>query len=282
MNVLKKLICTATVALSMASAHAGVMNNWVFNPNGGGYASGQAVGSYLDMYGSAFVQITATSADTFNFVEHGAFDLYQADSNSQPFPSGGNITATFEAYGSGHFNGAYAFGGGDLQLFHNPVKQYGKTDGIYGANLGTHIADLEIMFGGGGNVDGNGGPVAGSPSTVLVMGWVLAPGYFFDGSGNDLLSDPDGRRMMLNFTSNGVAPDLMMVGELACEFSHYTGPGCGLGTYSNVAGNHYFTRNTGGELKLLSANVPEPGSPAILAIGLLGAGIVLRKRGKKA
>lgn len=42
MKILKKLACAAALAVSMGAVHAApVLNNWVFNPSGGGFAGGQ-------------------------------------------------------------------------------------------------------------------------------------------------------------------------------------------------------------------------------------------------
>ncbi|MGJ9420894.1 hypothetical protein ACHAC9_24685, partial [Massilia sp. CMS3.1] len=74
------------------------MNNWVFNPIGGGFASGQTIKESLDVNGNAFIQITPTGGTSFSFTEHAVFNIVQADANGKLFPvnyPGGNITATF-------------------------------------------------------------------------------------------------------------------------------------------------------------------------------------------
>src|SRR5690349_15311789 len=99
MKFLKKLACATAVAMSVAgSANAGVViNDWVFNPAGQGYASGQEINEYLDVNGNAFIQLTPTGGNSFSFTEHAVFNIVQADSNGQLFPlnfAGGNISAT--------------------------------------------------------------------------------------------------------------------------------------------------------------------------------------------
>jgi hypothetical protein len=285
MKFLNKLACAAAVALSFAgSANAGVvLNDWVFNPNGGGYAAGQAINEYLDVNGNAFIQLNPTGGSSFSFVEHAAFNIVQADSNGKLFPmkfAGGNITATFEAQGTGSFNGAFQFSGGSIKIYQNPTNdQYASNNGIYGANLGNLIADFDVLVGGGGQVDGSGSPISNGQVTVFAKAdkGDLASGYFFRGNGADLANEA-----ILSFAftnANGVSkPDSNLVGELACQFAAFGGAGCNGQPYANVPGSHFFVSNNG-QFKL--AEVPEPGSLALFGIAMLGAGVVTRKRAKK-
>ena len=285
MKFLKKLSCAAAVALSFAgAAHAGpVLNDWKFNPTGTGFANGQTVHEYLDVNGNAFIQLTGTSANTFSFKEHAVFNIGQADSNGQFFPvnyPGGNITATFEAMGSGTFNGAFQFTGGTINIYQDATNNYGTTTGIYGANDGKLIASFDVLMGGGGLVDASGNPISNGQVTVFAKAdkGDLAAGYFFRNNGTDLTNES-----VLSFAftnANGVSnlsPNL--VSEVACQFSGFTGPGCGTGTYANAPGQYFFVSNNG-QFKL--AEVPEPGSLALFGIAMLGAGVTLRKRNKKA
>jgi hypothetical protein len=286
MKVLNKLACAAAVALSFAgSAHAGiVINDWVFNPVGTGFASGQTINEYLDVNGNAFIQLNPTSAKSFDFVEHAVFNIAQADSNGMLFPvnyAGGNITATFQAQGTGNFSGAFSFSGGQINIYQNPTSgQYGSTNGFYGANLGNLIATFNVTPGGGGLVDGTGNPVKNGQVSVFAKAdaGALAPGYFFRGNGKDLTNEP-----ILSFAftnANAVqSPTSRLVSEVACQFAGFTGTGCPTGSgYSNTPGQYFFVSNNG-QFKL--AEVPEPGSLALFGIAMLGAGVVSRKRAKK-
>ena len=285
MKFLKKLACAAAVAMTVAgSANAAtVMNDWVFNPNGGGYSAGQSVNEYLDVNGNAFIQINPTGGSSFSFTEHAVFNITQADSNGQLFPvnyAGGNITATFEATGSGNFSGAFSFSGGTIRMYQNPTNgQYGSTDGFYGANLGNEIATFTVMAGGGGLVDASGSPTNNGQVTVLARADMgsLDSGYFFRENGDDLSMESI---LAFAFTNaNTIAdPTDRLVDEVACQFANYGGPGCGTGTYANGPGNFFVGNN--GQFKL--AEVPEPGSLALFGIAMLGAGVVSRKRAKKA
>jgi hypothetical protein len=285
MKFLKKLACAAAVAMTVAGAAnaSTVMNDWVFNPTGTGFANGQVVNESLDVNGNAFIQITPTGASSFSFAEHAVFNIVQADSNGQLFPvnfAGGNITATFEATGTGNFSGAFTFGGGTIRLFQNPTNgQYGSTEGFYGANLGNEIATFSVLAGGGGLVDASGSPVNNGQVTVLAHAPVggLDAGYFFRENGADLSQESVLAFAFTNANTVG-APTTRLVDEVACQFSGFTGNGCNGTGFSNTPGNFFVSNN--GQLKL--AEVPEPGSLALFGIAMLGAGVISRKRAKKA
>jgi hypothetical protein len=289
MKFLNKLACAAAVALTFAgTANAGVvMNNWVLNPTGGGFAGGQTIHEYLDVNGSSFIQLSGTpGSSSFTFTEHSVFNIPQADGNFKLFPlnyPGGNLTATFEATGTGTLNSGFTFSGGTIKIYQNPTaNQYGTTAGIYGANLGNLIGTFDVLAGGGGRVDQFGNPISNGQVTVNAKANTgdLASGYWFRGNGDDLSMESV---LAFAFTNanplqnaNGT-PNL--VSEVACQFAGYTGAGCDGTAYVDVNGNHFFLA-TNGEFKL--AEVPEPGSLALFGIAMLGAGVVSRKRAKKA
>ena len=289
MTFLKKLTCAAALALSFANAHAAVnsavLNDWVFNPNGGGFASGQKINEYLDVNGNAFIQLTPSGTNSFSFVEHAVFNISQADSNAKLFPmnyAGGNISAVFEATGTGNFNGAFSFTGGSISIYQNPVAQYGSTAGTYGANLGNLIASFNVLAGGGGVVDASGRPISNGQVSVIASAdaGALKEGYFFNSKGKDLATES-----ILSFAftnANNVAnPSKTLVSELVCEFSGFKGNGCKKNTtYKNKAGE-YFLFSNNGQFKL-ATEVPEPGSLALFGIAMLAAGVAVRKRANKA
>ncbi|MGJ9418438.1 flocculation-associated PEP-CTERM protein PepA [Massilia sp. CMS3.1] len=285
MKFLKKLACAAAVAMTFAgsASAATVLNNWVFNPTGGGFASGQTVKESLDVNGNAFIQITPTGGTSFSFTEHAVFNIVQADANGALFPvnyPGGNITATFVGAGSGNFSGAFSFSGGTIRMYQNEVNnQYASTNGFYGANLGEEIATFTVMAGGGGLVDASGSPTNNGQVTVFAKADAgsLDAGYFFRENGDDLSLESV---MAFAFTNANTVgrPDAVQVSEIACEFAGFTGAGCNGTAYANGPGNIFLGNN--GQFKL--AEVPEPGSLALFGIAMLGAGVMSRKRAKKA
>jgi hypothetical protein len=284
MKFMKKLACAAAVAMTMAGGAnaATVLNNWVFNPVGGGFSSGQKVNEYLDVNGNAFIQINPTGGSSFSFKENAVFNIVQADGKGKLFPvnfPGGNITATFEAAGTGNFSGAFTFSGGTIRMYQNPTFEYGSTVGYFGADQGNQIAEFTVMAGGGGMVNANGSPTNNGQVTVFAKADAgsLDAGYFFRENGQDLSTESI---MAFAFTNaNTIAqPDAVLVDEVACQYAGFTGAGCNGGTYANTPG--YFFVGNNGQFKL--AEVPEPGSLALFGIAMLGAGVVSRKRAKKA
>ena len=278
MKLLKKMACAAAVAMSMGAAQAApVLNDWVFNPTGGGFAGGQQINEYLDVNGNAFIQINPTGGSSFSFQEHAVFNILQADSNGQPLSS--NISATFEATGTGNFSGAFTFTGGTIRMYQNPVNQYGSTAGIYGADQGNLIAEFNVMAGGGGLVDASGSPTNNGQVTVLAQAarGSLDAGYFFRENGDDLSHESVMAFAFTNANTVGEPTD-RLVDEVACQYANFTGAGCNGTDYANTSG--YFFVSNNGQFKL--AEVPEPGSLALFGIAMLGAGVVSRKRAKKA
>ncbi len=290
MKLLKKLACTAAVAMSMGAAQAApVLNDWVFNPTGDGYESGQVINEYLDVNGNAFINLTPTGDTSFTFTEHAVFNISQADSNGVLFPlayPGGNISAVFEATGTGNFSGAFTFSGGTIRMYQNPVNgQYGSANGIYGANLGNLIASFDVLAGGGGLVDASGSPTTNGQVSVFARAeaGALAPGYFFLDGGEDLSGSAVLAFAFTNANTVGDPTD-RLVDEVACEYAGFGGPGCDGTAYENAPGDYFFL-STNGQFKLNEVEggeVPEPGSLALFGIAMLGAGIAVRRRAGKA
>jgi hypothetical protein len=292
MKYLKKLTAAAAVAMTMAGGAnaATVLNDWVFNPTGGGFGSGQQVNEYLDINGNSFIQINPTGASSFSFTEHGVFNIAQADGNGQLFPvnfPGGNITATFEATGTGSFGGAFSFTGGTIRMYQNPTNgQYATAAGIYGANLGNQIAEFSVLAGGGGMVDASGSPTNNGQITVLASAdrGGLDAGYFFRENGTDLSTESILAFAFTNANTVGDPSDLL-VSEVACEYADFSGNGCNGTGYANTPGAFFVSNN--GQLKLGEGDtppgeVPEPGTLALFGIAMLGAGLASRKRFGKA
>ena len=286
MTSLKQLGCAALLSLCAAgTAQSSIlMNDWVFNPAGTGFAAGQQIGEYLDVNGNGFIQLTPSGGTSFTFREHAVFNLVQADSNGRLFPLNyptGNITATLEAVGSGSFGGVFSFTSGTIRMYQNPTPgQYGSTAGYYGANLGIQIAQFNVLAGGGGKVNANGSPLNNGQVTVEAEAeaGMLRAGYFFNKHGVDLSSVPVFSFAFTNANTVG-SPSTAKVKEIACEFSGFTGNGCKpLTRYKNVDYQHFFI-GAGGQFKL--AEVPEPGSVALFGIALAGIG-ALRRRPKAA
>ena len=289
MKFLKKFALGTALAVSMGTAQSQeVLNNWVFNPNGGGYEAGLNVREYLDVNGNAFIVLNpADEGPSFTFREYAVFNLVQADSKGALFPvnyEGGNISAIFEGYGTGTLGGEFTFSGGTIRMFQNPADgQYGGTEGIYGADQGNLIATFNVLRG-GGEVDAEGNPIANGQVNVFAEASAgdLAEGYFFRGNGDDLAMEDI---LAFAFTNaNGIAsPEETLVDEVACQFANFGGPGCNGEAYANAPGQYFFIGGNGQfKLNETQGEVPEPGSLALFGIAMLGAGFAARKRNTRA
>jgi hypothetical protein len=284
MKLITKLLCTAGVALSMmGAAHAEtILNNWSFNPTGTGPVGAMPVTESLDVTGAGFIDLTVTGANTFNFVEHAVFKILSGDNGTNEIDSYWNdqrVTATFEAAGQGTFNGGFIFTSGKIRMYttNAAVAPYGTSAGFYGANVGTMIAEFDVLVGGGGLVNPDGSPVNNGQVTVHAKasaGAGLMPGVFFR-NGNIDLTNEDVLSFAFTNANTILLPTDMQVSEIICQYSGYVAQGCTAATYSNTPNDHFLVGNNG-QFKL--ASVPEPTSIALFGIALLGAGVVSRKR----
>ncbi len=279
MNI-RKFLASTLVAAGMAvasAAQSAVVTNWYLDADGAGGAGGAThITSFLDIVGGAYIVLTPTGGANFTFEEWGA-----VRSTSHDFGLPYNATQTrelaalFDATGNGTFGGDATFTGGTLNLYSIPLGQWGSTTGIFGVD-GMPIATFEVI-GGGLQVNPDGTPIANGQVELIAKATFLAAGYFFFDAGltmdmADVVNDPMG--LLFGFAT--VNANQIPTDQLNTTFADEIFESTGLpGTWVNDPALGSFFVSNNGQFRL---SVPEPGTVALMGIGLLGLGLVRRRR----
>lgn len=278
-NIRKTLVGAALATVFLPNiASAGFLTNWQLDIDGpSGAAPKTVVNEFMDLTGISYVKNTfAGPPGAFTFTDNGAFISLSHDGGAAYTGAGPGFSTELTqvlkgASGSGNLATGINFSaGGTLNFYSDSTPDFATAAGsavsTYGANNGTLIGTFTL-------VSGNG---AIDPATALPNGFLsvvfkadfLKAGYFFDSMGNDLkplagLAPP----LLFGFaTTNGSYvrnPSALVVSEIVGELAG------GTVGYTNTPPNDFVVSNNG-QYRL---SVPEPGTVALMGLGLLAFGL---------
>jgi hypothetical protein len=257
-------LCALALALSSQAAQAAP--EWKINPDGTGAGSATTV-STIDVGGAGFVQILPDiGGPTFQFVEHGAYQVLKAD-GSAPFGTR-DLTVTYSVSGTGNFlNPAeLRFTSGAIDLYADPISDFASATSNYGADNGTHVARFSVF-------DGGVTPLGMVGVQASIVPGSLLAGYLFAADGSDLAAR-DNAMMELVIFNETVVPDALLVSEVVCGMAGYGGPGCDGTPFANS--DFAYAVRDGGYVTVSS--VPEPETIGMMLVGLGLISVVTRRR----
>ena len=265
-TTVRNTACVLFALFSTLTTNALAAPQTLINPLGSG-AGGAMSASSINVGGVGFVQIIPdASGTTFQFVEHGAYQLLQAD---QTTPFGAHdLTVSYSVRGTGSFIdfSALRFTSGEIGLYSDPNFDFATSATHYGVDNGVNVASF--------SVDDGGVSTSGLVTVKAHLdAGTLLPGYLFSTDGSDLANHTN-VQIELGVFNAPTAPDALLISGVVCGLSQYTGAGCD-GTafqYSPLA----YTVRDGGSVTISA--VPEPGVFSLLIGGLGLASFSTRKR----
>jgi hypothetical protein len=269
---LTKLAAGAVLGLGISiSANAAFISYW-FDPNGAvnGTTDAILVSEYLDFTGAVYAENTYTGPTTFNLEQFGYATILGNDGlgNALPYVLN-NVVASFSGSGTGNLaTESTSFTDGTIDLF-------------VGGFAGTQIAAFNIIGGGAQIVSTSGAPNGASGLDGLATSF--ASNYFFFDNGGTIGADfstIDLTEFILGFATSNLSlttNQQTINGQRSILKAAFPAETFSTGNAIDGSGrltNLYSGAN--GQFRL--TQVPEPGTIALLGIGLLGLGAKARRR----
>lgn len=292
----------ASLALATVSAPASAfLTNWSFDPDAGGPVTPKNISQYLDFSGVSYVQtsLPVGGSGNFNFSDAGAFNFTGHDGGaSLGVGTTVEVTAVLtgtpvpppppstQATGTGTTtppNSNITFKSGVFSIYSDTTScagigncNYGTitsggNSGIYfGANDGLLIGTFTPVTG-GGSID----PISAIPNGFLnleAQATFLRPGYWFSGPGGtgvDLSTlVPTG--LLFGFVTTNASFNDNPSNEIKSEIVNGLAGGNSASPTFNTPPKDFVVGNNG-QFRLNL--VPEPGTVALVGLGLLGLGM---------